>query len=76
MRLTANWRCGMGAMRLINRFIGLLYMRLTRECPACRGYGTFNGVLYDSVEEMLAGPLPPECPACGGSGRVWKWRRR
>jgi len=27
------------AMRLINRIIGLLYMRLTRECPACRGYG-------------------------------------
>lgn len=42
-------------MSTLNRIIGLLYMRLTRDCPTCWGYGTFDGVLYDSVEEMLAG---------------------
>lgn len=63
------------AMRLINRIIGLLYMRLTRECPACRGYGALDCPLFHTVDEMLAAPMPPECQVCGGTGRVWRWWR-
>lgn len=58
----------------IRRILGVIYIRLTCECPACAGNGTMGPTLFDTIEGMLAAPLPPACSACGGTGRVWKWR--
>lgn len=63
-------------MGTLNRAIGILYVRLTLECSACRGYGTPDRTLFDTVDEMLAAPMPPTCLVCGGMGRVWRRYRR